>query len=143
MIVVGVSDTSHGEAAARRAVDLAERLGEPLRAVHVAHVPASMVAALATMPAPSVDFAAAQRAAVWERMGPILDAAEGGPVERVELEGYPADTLVEYAEQVGADLVVVGSRGRGDIASLVLGSISHRVLHLAQCDVLIVRAQEG
>ena len=142
MIVVGVSDTSHGEAAARRAASLAARLGLPLRAVHVSHVPASMVAALATMPAPAVDFTAAQRAAVWDRVGPILDATEGVSVERVELEGYPADALVEYADQVGADLLVVGSRGRGDIASLFLGSISHRVLHLAQCDVLIVRAQE-
>jgi len=60
-------------------------------------------------------------------------------VTRVELEGYPADTLVEYASSVGAGIIVVGSRGRGELASLVLGSTSHRVVNQATCDVLIAK----
>jgi len=57
----------------------------------------------------------------------------------VDLEGYPPDVIVEYAQEIGADLIVVGSRGRGDLASLVLGSTSHRVVNHAPCDVLVVR----
>ena len=102
MIVVGVSDTTHGEAAARRAVHLADQFGSSLRAVHVSHVPASMVAALATVPTPMADFSAAQRAAVWERIGPILDAAEGyraGKTVVTSLNHY-ADDEEEGEEEV-------------------------------------------
>jgi nucleotide-binding universal stress UspA family protein len=60
-------------------------------------------------------------------------------VKRVDLTGYPADALVEYAEGVGADMIVIGSRGRGELAALFLGSTSHRILHLAHCDVLVVK----
>ncbi len=140
IVVAGVDDSSHGEAAARRAVRYAERVGAELHAAHVAHVPVSMLAALASVPTPVTDFTSAQRRAVWDRIGPILDGA-AIEVQRVDLDGYPPDTLVEYCDQVGADLLVVGSRGRGELAALLLGSTSHRVLHLAKCDVLVARAE--
>ncbi len=142
IVVVGVDDSIHGAAAARRAVRYAARVGAALHAVHVAYVPTSMLAALGSVPAPIGDFTAAQRLAVWDTVGAILDGATGIEVRRVELEGYPPDTLVEYADRVGADLLVVGSRGRGELAALFLGSTSHRVLHLAHCDVLVARAEE-
>ncbi len=142
IVVVGVDDSAHGAAAARRAVKYAVRVGAELHAVHVAYVPTSMLAALGSVPAPVTDFTAAQRLGVWDNVGSILDAAEGITVQRVELDGYPPDTLVEYADRVGADLLVVGSRGRGELAALFLGSTSHRVLHLAHCDVLVARAEE-
>jgi nucleotide-binding universal stress UspA family protein len=66
----------------------------------------------------------------------------GVPVERVDLDGYPPDTLVAYADDAAASLLVVGTRGRGELASLILGSTSHRALHLAKCDVLVVKPQE-
>ncbi len=47
--------------------------------------------------------------------------------------------IVHQAEQVGAEAIVLGSRGRSDLASLVLGSVSHKVLHLAHCPVILVR----
>ncbi len=142
IVVVGVDDSPHGAAAARRAVRYAERVQADLHAVHVAYVPTSMLAALGSVPAPIGDFTQAQRVAVWDTVGAILDAATGIEVRRVELDGYPPDTLVEYADRVGADLLVVGSRGRGELAALFLGSTSHRVLHLAHCDVLVARAEE-
>jgi nucleotide-binding universal stress UspA family protein len=45
---------------------------------------------------------------------------------------------VTVAEDIGADLIVTGSRRRGALASAVLGSISSEILHSAPCDVLVV-----
>ena len=81
---------------------------------------------------------AAQRDSVWAIADPILQEAST-QVKQVDLTGYPADALVEYAEGVGAELIVIGSRGRGELAALFLGSTSHRILHLAHCDVLVVK----
>ncbi|MCB2224486.1 MAG: universal stress protein [Actinobacteria bacterium] len=138
IIVVGVDDSQRSAIAARKASRLAVWLDADLHAVHVAHIPAAMLAVLAGVPAGTSEFTDAQRAGVWDVVGPTLDAG-GARVTRVELEGYPADALVEYATDVDAGLVVVGSRGRGDLAALVLGSTSHRVVNQASCDVLVAK----
>jgi nucleotide-binding universal stress UspA family protein len=52
--------------------------------------------------------------------------------------GEPAVTLVEAAEEIGADLMVVGRRSRGTLRRLVLGSVSDAVVRGAPCDVLVV-----
>jgi nucleotide-binding universal stress UspA family protein len=138
--VVGVDDTAQSVEAARTACRLAACVGAEVHAVHVAHVPATMLSVLAGVPSAATDFVEAQRAAVWGNVGPLLDDADV-PVRRVDLEGYPSDTLVSYAAEVDAAMIVVGSRGRGDLASLVLGSTSHRVVNHAHCDVLIAKGE--
>jgi nucleotide-binding universal stress UspA family protein len=55
-----------------------------------------------------------------------------------EASGEPAEQIVEAAEGIGADLVVVGRRNRSPLRSL-LGSVSARVVRRAPCDVLVVR----
>ena len=50
-----------------------------------------------------------------------------------------ASTIVEEAEKAGVEAIVMGSRGRSDLAGLMLGSNSHKVLHLAHCPVVVVR----
>jgi nucleotide-binding universal stress UspA family protein len=57
------------------------------------------------------------------------------------LEGQPADLLLREARD--ASLVVVGNRGRGGFASLLLGSFSQQVVHHAPCPVLVVRLAEA
>lgn len=56
--------------------------------------------------------------------------------------GSPADEIIDAAKELGADMIVIGSRGWGEIRSVLLGSVSERVLHLAHCPVLIVRPTE-
>lgn len=51
----------------------------------------------------------------------------------------PALAIVEAAEDQAVDAIVMGSRGRSDVAGLMLGSVSHRVLHTSQRRVIVVR----
>ena len=58
------------------------------------------------------------------------------------LEGPPADAILKVADVRDCDLIVMGSRGHGTLASLLLGSVSHRVLSHARVPVMIVQTQE-
>lgn len=60
-------------------------------------------------------------------------------VETLELSGNAADALMKAASKVEADFLVVGSRGRGAAASMLLGSVSATLAREAPCDVIIVR----
>jgi len=57
---------------------------------------------------------------------------------RIE-DGNPTKCILECAKQEGADLIVIGSRGLGDLASLLMGSVSHKVSHLAECTCITVK----
>jgi nucleotide-binding universal stress UspA family protein len=70
--------------------------------------------------------------------GPLVTS--GLAVERVVARGRPADVIAEVASRIGADLVVTGSRGRGPLASMLLGSVANEVAFHAPCSVLVVRA---
>jgi nucleotide-binding universal stress UspA family protein len=59
------------------------------------------------------------------------------------LEGPPADAILKVADIRECDLIIMGSRGHGTLASLLLGSVSHRVLGHARVPVMIVKAQEA
>ncbi len=58
------------------------------------------------------------------------------------LEGPAAEAILTVSDVRGCDLIVMGSRGHGALASLLLGSVSHRVLAHAQVPVLVIRAIE-
>ena len=65
--------------------------------------------------------------------------AEKTDIEYVRKKGSPADTLISIAEAEDADMLVVGSRGRGGVRGLLLGSVSHQIAHHGCCPVVIVR----
>lgn len=66
-------------------------------------------------------------------------AGRGVPVSTTIREGRPSEVIVEIARSIKADLVVVGTRGRGGMAHALLGSVAERVVRTAPCPVLTVR----
>lgn len=60
-------------------------------------------------------------------------------VDTLVLEGDPARQIVDAATARKADAIVIGSRGLGDLEGLLLGSVSHKVAHLARCTCIIAR----
>ena len=64
----------------------------------------------------------------------------GVPTRAELLRGDPVAEITRYAETIDADLIVVGSRGHGALASVFLGSVSRGLLGVAQLPVLVVRA---
>lgn len=69
-------------------------------------------------------------------------AADPAIVERKLVEGASGQSIVHMAEEVGADVVVVGSHGKGWFKRVVLGSVSEYVLHHSTVPVLVVRTTE-
>lgn len=55
------------------------------------------------------------------------------------ISGHTAKAISEVAREAGADLIVVGSRGLTDFGSMMLGSVTHRLLHIGTTPVLVVR----
>ena len=71
-------------------------------------------------------------------------ASEAGVDSETVIEsGNIADALARLAEQRGASMIVVGSRGESSIRGLVLGSVAHKLLHLASTPVLVVPTHSG
>ena len=61
------------------------------------------------------------------------------PLHAMLADGDPAETIVKLAKEKMADAVVIGSRGMSDLKSLFLGSVSHKVNHLAPCTCITVK----
>lgn len=62
-----------------------------------------------------------------------------GPVETASRRGRAASEIVREAERTGSDLIVMGSRGRGPLATMLLGSVAAEVVDRAPCPVLVAR----
>ncbi len=141
MIVVGVDEQSYSVAALQRAGQLAEALGEELHAVYAVHLSPNLLQAVGIAPIQIGAIEQAQIDEVWTVTAPALKQirSSGVTVHEHSVRGYPPDVLIDFADEHGCDLAVVGSRGRSELASFFLGSTAHRVLHFAHCDVLVVK----
>lgn len=138
-IVVGVDDSIGGRAALRWALAEAERRHATVDAVHAWH---SMV--LVASPTVGLVVDPAEEAASAKQLLDEVVTGEDGRanpsvvVNQVVAEGGAASVLLEAAR--GADLLVVGSRGRGGFTGLLLGSVSQQCVHHAPCPVVVVPA---
>jgi nucleotide-binding universal stress UspA family protein len=136
-IIVGVEGSVDGRRALRWAVDEARLRGASLEAVH-AWQPPYFDAAPLTPPITDLGpYEQAARRLLEREVRSVSQAGLPKPIEPMLRKGAPAAVLVEVA--AGAALVVVGCRGLGGLAGLLLGSISHQLSHHAPCPVVIVR----
>ncbi|HZD66072.1 MAG TPA: universal stress protein [Acidimicrobiales bacterium] len=135
-IVLGVDGSDQAGRAAEQARDLARLAGGEVRVVHV--VEGGAYGGRAGL------FPAEQTPEATELVDGVVAslAAEGvkatGMVGRA-LAGRVAAVLADEARAQGAQVIVLGSRGLGGFSGLVMGSVTHKVLHLAPCPVLVVR----
>ncbi|MFI7642756.1 universal stress protein [Nonomuraea sp. NPDC049400] len=134
-VVVGVDDAPECEPALEFAFRQAELRGGPLRAIHAWQRPVQLYAPQVNYDPDDITAAAnevvAARLARFRQEHPQVEVIED--VRRA----HPVDALVDASAR--AALVVVGSHGRGGFRSVLLGSVSHGVLHHARCAVAVVR----
>ena len=150
-ILLATDGSSEAELATRTAVDLSQRTDSELHVIHVLDVhPTALLYPEATdpegveMPDPILveDFERRSE----QRGREVLDEevervrSAGGTVAQAHLMmGGAAREIVHLAEDLGADLIVMGSRGRGGIRRALMGSVSDSVIRHAHCPVLVVR----
>ena len=129
-ILLATDGSEDARLAARAAASLSGKAGAELHVVHIWQ----------SVPHPVID-----RGYFEEGARKILEAETSlvsGTVTEAHLaEGAPVDEILDLAAEIPVDLVVVGSRGNGPIARLVLGSVSEAVVHHATCPVLVVRGE--
>jgi len=134
-IVCGVDFSSGSKTALLTAVDLARANGSTLTVVFSEEP--MLVAAAHAAGDPRAEKTTTT--AALERF--IAKATRPHPLEKLHAivtEGTPADEILKTARREDADLIVVGTRGAGNIARLLLGSTAHRVLQGARVPVLAV-----
>lgn len=141
-ILVAVDGSDHALKALRYAVGLQEKFGSDLFLLcvyrHHSLLEASMSMVRPEEPENLDD-------SMREFAGTVVEKAKEVAAEQgaKDLRGFikggpPARTIVGFAEDKKADLIVLGSRGVGDIERYLLGSVSHKVTSLAECPVLVV-----
>jgi nucleotide-binding universal stress UspA family protein len=143
MIVVGVDHSAGAKEALRFALKEAELRQTTLRAVHAwqfGYIGATgLEGGLPAIGSGLQEFRDAAAAALEATVREAIPAARGVEIERRVDEGTPAAALV--GESRGAHLLVVGSRGHGGFAQLLLGSVSQQCAQHAECPVVIVRSK--
>jgi nucleotide-binding universal stress UspA family protein len=141
-ILVGVDRSRHARAAVGEAVDIALAEGAVLTLITVY---SSLVPWLVTM-APGgvpqqtiedlVDTTRTEAQATLDEASALVPP--GLDLRTLLVDGRPAEAILAEAGSAGHDLIVVGSKGRGDASSILLGSVSHAVLHHSRVPVLVV-----
>ena len=141
-IVIGTDGSETAKEAVRQATELAKTLGSSIHLVSAYEpVPEGRLRQerqevpddLQWMVNPKEDVNT-----TLEETGKQLEE-DGVKVETYAREGDPADAILDVAEEVGADLIVVGNKGMTGARRFLLGSVPNKVSHHAPCSVMIIR----
>lgn len=132
-VLVGVDGTANSEPAIGVAMEEASRRGVPVQALYAWRDLSGQVALTGDWESAVTTqrIALAESLAGWQEQFPEVE------IDRVVVPDNPVRNLVEYARY--AQLVVVGNRGRGGFAGLMLGSTSQALIQAAECPVIVVR----
>ncbi len=132
-VVVGTDGSATASLAVDHACELARLGGGTLHVVHAWDVSAAM----ATLGDDAPDDGAAMLTQVAATC-----AATGVAVETHLVRGDPGEVLLDVADEVDADLIVVGNRGMSGAKRFLIGSVPNKVSHHARCTVLVVRTTD-
>jgi nucleotide-binding universal stress UspA family protein len=138
-IMVPVDGSDSALRAARFAVNLAAAMGAKVKLFHVLPAASVELVGMAGMERADIEkLGQSSGERVFARIREELDAGQAGNLEQAVALGEPAEEILAYAEQHPATLVVMGRRGLSRMQSLMLGSVSDRVLQHARCPVTVV-----
>jgi nucleotide-binding universal stress UspA family protein len=131
-ILVAVDGSEQSNAALTLAIDLARRYGASLCLLYAFPHVSDLLGT------PQYEHVLEARSALGQQLLEHAQAQVGAaPVETQLIEGPPAPAILRVAAEDGCDLIVIGSRGQGQLAGLLLGSVSSAVAQRAHCPVLI------
>ena len=135
-IVVGVDGSANAQQALRWALAEARRRRASIDVVHAWHLPLLGTYPYSVPMSDPDDYEAGARHVLDTALDQEDLTGLAAPVGRIMACASPSSTILTAAKD--ADLVVVGSRGLGGFAGLLLGSVSHQVVHHAPCSVVVV-----
>jgi nucleotide-binding universal stress UspA family protein len=144
-ILLATDGSEEAELAALRAVDLADATDSELHVVHVGVVPTFLKSYPGTLGYERRLYEEIEEVSrqLLRKQSWRVKAA-GGAVAGTHLRmGAVAMEIVALAEEIGADLIVMGSRGLGGVRRALMGSVSDSVVRHAHCPVLVVRLEKG
>jgi nucleotide-binding universal stress UspA family protein len=136
-IVVGVDGSEHGERALDWAIKEANLRGARLRLVAAWHLPPTVYSGPGYIPTLGTRESFEEFASEAAEAAATRAREAGVEADSLVREGQAAEILLE--EAANADMLVVGSRGHGGFAGLLLGSVSAQCAHHARCPLMVVR----
>ena len=144
-ILLATDGSEEATLAARTAVDIADNTNSELHVVYVGEEYGYPIYAV-----PEYEYARTTQENLEQEVRKLLDAeveqvkAAGGTVVGAHFgTGRPDEEIVKLAEEIGAGLIVMGSRGRGGVRRSLMGSVSDSVVRHAHCPVMVVREEKG
>ena len=148
-ILLASDGSEEAALAARTAADISQISQKTNSQLHVVYVGLSLEYVgmgppeIGDIPAPAQEQLSAEARELLDAELEQVKAA-GGTVAQAHLgAGTPAREIVNLAEELGAGLIVMGSRGRGGIRRALMGSVSDSVIRHAHCPVLVVRREKS
>ena len=140
-ILVAVDGSDHAREAVKLAVTMADKFNSELLVLcvyrHHSQLEASMSMVRPEEPELLEDSMREFAGSVVEDAKKLATELGANKVRGFIKSGPPARTIVGFAKEKNAGLIVLGSRGLGDIERFLLGSVSHKVTSLAECPVLV------
>jgi nucleotide-binding universal stress UspA family protein len=144
-VLLATDGSEEATLAARTAVDIAEKTGSELHVVHARQVPLYVDES----PTERVEATKSIEETLKEAAQRVLDTqvrqirdAGGDVLQTYARLGRPDKEIISVAEEIGAGLIVMGSRGLGGVRRILMGSVSDSVVQHAHCPVLVVRKEE-
>jgi nucleotide-binding universal stress UspA family protein len=140
-IVVGTDGSDTAAGAVALAADLARQSGATLHVVSAYKdaITSITVAHVGAVAVPDTTLTASElKGATEEMLAEVVKDTGGVEVHTHAVPGLPADVLISVAESVGADLIVVGSKGMKGARRLI-GSVPNTVAHRSPCNVIIAK----